>query len=143
MKLKLKIYNYDLFQERVNKSVKNIKFTYFKSSGPGGQHRNKVETAARATDSITGFVAEATDSKSQLRNKQEAWKKLVLKIIDHYQQIDMDEGFGRVLGEERIRTYNEKRNEVIDHRSETRVPYDKALNGEIEPLITAVRLKDK
>ena len=142
MKSKLYIQNYDLFVSRVNKSVNNIKFTFFRASGPGGQHRNKVSTACRATDSITGFSSEATNSKSQLKNKQEAWKKLVLKIIDFYQKMDMDEGFARVLGEKRIRTYNEKRNEVVDHRTGVSVPYNEALDGKIQPLIDSVLLKN-
>lgn len=132
MKIKLKIRNYKLFKKRVDESCSNIKFAFFKSSGPGGQHRNKVETACRATDSITGFASEASDSKSQKANKSKAWTKLVQKIVKHFHDLDIEEGFSLEGIKDRIRTYHEKRNEAVDHRTGVIIPYNKALNGELE-----------
>lgn len=50
--------------------------TYFKSSGPGGQHRNKTETACRIVHPDSGARAEASEHKSQDQNRKAAWKRL-------------------------------------------------------------------
>lgn len=50
--------------------------TPFKSSGPGGQHRNKTATAIRIEHPASGARAEATESRSQDQNKKAAWKRL-------------------------------------------------------------------
>lgn len=57
-----------------------VRFSTFKASGPGGQHRNKVETAVRATHNKTGISVTASDGKSQHQNRKKAWQKLVEKI---------------------------------------------------------------
>lgn len=51
-----------------------------RSSGPGGQHRNKVSTAIRATHEPTGIQAMATERRSQLENKLEALYRLRIKL---------------------------------------------------------------
>jgi len=56
--------------------LKSITIQTFRASGPGGQHRNKVETAVRIIHNPTGIQVSASDSKSQLQNKKEALKKL-------------------------------------------------------------------
>lgn len=50
--------------------------TPFKSSGPGGQHRNKTATAIRIVHPASGARAEATEHKSQAQNKRAAWERL-------------------------------------------------------------------
>lgn len=50
--------------------------TPFRSSGPGGQHRNKTATAIRIVHPASGARAEATEHKSQDQNKKAAWKRL-------------------------------------------------------------------
>ncbi len=50
--------------------------TFFKSSGPGGQHRNKTATAARIVHPASGARAEAAEHKSQDQNRKAAWKRL-------------------------------------------------------------------
>lgn len=48
----------------------------FRSSGPGGQHRNKVETAVRCLHRDSGAVGEAADDRSQLTNRREAFRRM-------------------------------------------------------------------
>ncbi|MEL7147241.1 MAG: peptide chain release factor H [Bacteroidota bacterium] len=56
----------------------DLDYDTFRGSGPGGQHRNKVETAVRVTHRPTGISATSTEYKSQVQNKKEALKKLAL-----------------------------------------------------------------
>lgn len=55
---------------------KDLTETHIRGSGPGGQHRNKVASGVRLVHDASGAVAEATDDKSQERNRIEAWKRL-------------------------------------------------------------------
>jgi len=55
---------------------KDIRIEYYKSRGPGGQRKNKKETAVRIRHIPTGITAIATESRSQVRNRQLALKRL-------------------------------------------------------------------
>ncbi len=55
---------------------KEVLIQPYKASGPGGQHRNKVETAIRLTHIPSGITVESAEFRSQLQNKKRAWKKL-------------------------------------------------------------------
>ncbi len=56
--------------------LKDVQFQTLRASGPGGQHRNKVETAVRATHLPTGLTVIATEHRSQYRNKKLALERL-------------------------------------------------------------------
>ena len=55
---------------------KEVEIQTLRGSGPGGQHRNKVETAVRVIHIPTGLVAMASEHRSQLRNKELALSRL-------------------------------------------------------------------
>lgn len=63
-------------KEQCKPNLSELEFQTFRASGPGGQHRNKVETAVRVTHKPTGLTVTATESRSQHQNKQMAIKKL-------------------------------------------------------------------
>jgi len=60
----------------MNAKVKDIKIEYYRSSGPGGQRKNKKETAVRVRHIPTGITAIATEFRSQARNRALAVKRL-------------------------------------------------------------------
>jgi hypothetical protein len=63
--------------------------TRTRRSGPGGQHRNKVETAVVLADSVTGIVAEASERRSQAENRRVALARLRLALaVSHREPVD-------------------------------------------------------
>jgi protein subunit release factor B len=60
---------------------KEVQFQTLRGTGPGGQHRNKVETAVRATHIPTGITVLATEHRSQYRNKTLALERLRSRLI--------------------------------------------------------------
>ena len=73
--------------ERREKLAPEVEETFFCASGPGGQHRNRTETAVRLKHLPTGInvgvhtiTVTATERRSQARNRDEAWKRLLEKL---------------------------------------------------------------
>jgi peptide chain release factor 1 len=94
---------------------KDLKIEFLKGSGPGGQHRNKRATACRITHLPTGISAEAQDSKSQHRNKANAFLKLSDKLVP-LMKVSAITPRIRENVTDRVRTYHEPDNRVVDHR---------------------------
>ena len=63
-----------------NDLLKEVQIQTMRGSGPGGQHRNKVETAVRITHIPTGITVTATEHRSQLRNKKLALERLQKRL---------------------------------------------------------------
>jgi len=111
----------------------DLKEEHIRGSGPGGQHRNKRFTGVRLTHIETGIAAEATDSKSQKVNKHNAFTKLVHRLIEHWRPVQ-----SIARSDERIRSYDQKRGTVKDHRTGVELPYKDVLDGKIEAFVTAM-----
>lgn len=60
--------------------AKMVRIDFFRASGPGGQHRNKSETAVRLTHLPTGIVVTATESRSRHINLKQAFARLEAKL---------------------------------------------------------------
>ncbi|MDP6850063.1 MAG: peptide chain release factor-like protein [Planctomycetota bacterium] len=59
---------------------KESRVTFFRSGGPGGQHRNKVETAVRIFHPPSGITVTSTERRSQFENRELAWERLIQKL---------------------------------------------------------------
>jgi protein subunit release factor B len=64
-------------------SDKDIDIEYYRASGPGGQRRNKKDTAVRAVHRPTGIVAVAAESRYRSRNLKNALERLTRKVEEH------------------------------------------------------------
>ena len=121
-----------------------------KSSGAGGQHINKTESAVRLTHLPTGIVVECQEERSQFKNRDKAMKMLRAKLFDikrREQETKIASARRDQVGtgdrSERIRTYNYPQNRVTDHRiGLTLYKLDKMLDGNISELLEALAAED-
>ena len=124
----------------------DLEIETIKSSGAGGQHINKTESAIRLIHKPTGVVVECQDERSQFKNKDKAMKLLKTKLFDMKQR-EQDEKIaserksqvGTGDRSERIRTYNFPQGRVTDHRiGLTLYSLENFLNGDLDGMIDAL-----
>lgn len=122
----------------------------YRSSGAGGQHVNKTESAIRITHLPTGTVVECQDERSQYKNKDRAMKILRSRLLEAEREKQnekiADERRSQVgTGDrsERIRTYNFPQGRVSDHRiGLTLYKIDAVMNGDLDEIIDALITAD-
>jgi len=66
--------------------ARECEITFHRASGPGGQHRNKVETAVRVLHLPTRLIARASERRSREQNRREALRRLAEKIAARYRR---------------------------------------------------------
>lgn len=130
---------------------KDLKIDTYRSSGAGGQHVNKTESAIRITHLPTGIIVACQDERSQIKNRERAMSILRSKLYDYYQgQIESEykqerkNQVGTGDRSERVRTYNYPQGRVTDHRvNVTSYNLEGVLNGDLDMFIDALTLKDR
>ena len=128
----------------------DLQIDTFRSSGAGGQHINKTESAIRITHIPTGTVVECQDERSQHKNKDKAMKILRSRILEAEREKQNSEIAGERRSQvgtgdrsERIRTYNYPQGRVSDHRiGLTLYKLEAILNGDLDELIDALITAD-
>ena len=129
----------------------DIRVDVYRSSGAGGQKVNKTETAIRITHFPTGIVVTCQDERSQLKNKDKAFKVRRSRLYDFYSsqnQAAYDEHRKSLVGRgdrsERIRTYNFPQGRVTDHRIGLSLfSIDTFMMGDIEEMIEALTVAER
>jgi len=124
----------------------DIKTDTFRSSGPGGQNVNKVETAIRITHLPSGIVVTSQTQRSQAQNRERAMAILRAKLAE----IEREKALGQITSErkaqigtgervEKIRTYNFPQDRITDHRiGKSWQRIEKIMDGNLEPIIEAL-----
>ena len=129
---------------------KDLRIDVFRSSGPGGQSVNTTDSAVRITHLPSGLVVSQQDQKSQLQNKLKAMEVLRARLLDAKiaeQEAQRSRMRKTQVGtgdrSAKIRTYNFPQSRVTDHRiGLTLHDIDRVLDGDIGPLIEALRMAD-
>lgn len=130
----------------INIDPGDLQIDTFRSSGAGGQHVNKTESAIRITHLPTGTVVECQDERSQYKNKDRAMKILASHLYEAERARQMSERaaerksqVGTGMRNERIRTYNFPQGRVTDHRiGLTLYKIDRIMDGELDELIDSL-----
>ena len=131
-----------------NIDMKDLQIDTFRSSGAGGQHVNKTESAIRITHLPTGVVVECQDERSQHKNRDRAMKILRSKLYE----AELEKQNAAIAAQrrsqvgsgdrsERVRTYNFPQGRVTDHRLEgdtKNFNIDAVMNGGLDPIIDAL-----
>ena len=122
----------------------DLKVDTFRSSGAGGQHVNKTESAIRITHVPSGVVVESQTERSQHANRDKAMKRLKAMLVEAEiekraaaQAADRKLQVGSGDRSQRIRTYNYPQGRITDHRVDGLTLYDlpNILEGALDPLI--------
>ena len=130
---------------------KDIRIDIFHSGGAGGQNVNKVASAVRITHFPTGIVVTCQDERSQLKNKERAFKVLRSRIYDFYNGQNAkarEENRRSMVGSgdrsERIRTYNFPQSRVTDHRiGLSQYNLEAFMTGDIDSMVEALAIADR
>lgn len=121
----------------------DLRVDTYRSSGAGGQHVNKTDSAVRLTHLPTGIVVECQDERSQHKNRARAMSLLAAKLLAQAQERQTSEQqkerrlqVGTGDRSERIRTYNFPQGRVTDHRINlTLHQLDDIVGGNLSPVI--------
>lgn len=129
----------------------DLKVDTFRSSGAGGQHINKTESAIRITHIPTGVVVECQTERSQIQNRETAMSMLRAKLYEAELQKQVNEQasarksqVGSGDRSEKIRTYNFPQGRITDHRIGLSIyQIDNFLNGDLDEMIDALNAADR
>jgi peptide chain release factor 1 len=129
----------------------DVRVDVYRASGNGGQCVNTTDSAVRLTHEPTGLVVTCQDEKSQIKNKDKAFKVLKARLYD----LEMQKQQEAIAGErrsqvgtgdrsERIRTYNFPQGRVSDHRTgQTIYKLDSFMNGNLDEIIDGLITMDQ
>lgn len=128
-------------------SSDELRIDTYRSSGAGGQHVNKTDSAIRITHLPTGVVVECQDERSQHKNRAKAMALLKTRLLDAEQSKQRQAQaqtrkslVGSGDRSERIRTYNFPQGRLTDHRINlTLYQLNEIMTGELSPVIDALQ----
>ncbi|NLY86953.1 MAG: peptide chain release factor 1, partial [Clostridiales bacterium] len=129
----------------------DVKIDVYRASGNGGQCVNTTDSAVRMTHLPTGIVVTCQDEKSQIQNREKAFRVLKARLYDQKVQEQNDKisadrrsQVGTGDRSERIRTYNFPQGRITDHRINLTVyKLEHFLDGEIDDVVDALITADQ
>ena len=129
----------------------DLKTDTYRSSGAGGQHVNKTESAIRITHIPTGIVVACQEERSQIQNRERAMTMLRAKLFEQQEEERMKKmandrkmQVGTGDRSEKIRTYNYPQGRVTDHRINYSVfQLENFTDGDLDEMIDALITADK
>jgi peptide chain release factor 1 len=132
--------------EGVEINPADLRVDTYRSSGAGGQHVNKTDSAIRITHIPTGVVVECQEERSQHKNRAKAMKLLQSRLLmaeQEKQRVTNAENRRSLVGtgdrSERIRTYNYSQGRVTDHRINlTLYKLPDIMQGDLEDVVNAL-----
>ncbi len=135
----------------VDLNPNDVRVDVYRASGNGGQCVNTTDSAVRLTHIPTGLVVTCQDEKSQIKNKEKAFKVLRARLYDvklQEQNKEISEARKSQVGSgdrsERIRTYNFPQGRVSDHRiGLTLYKLDQFLDGDLDEIIDGLITSDQ
>lgn len=139
--------------EQIDIEIKqsDVKEHVSRSSGPGGQSVNKLNSAVKLEHIPTGITVSMQDEKSQHKNRAKAWRILRSRIYEHHKNIAAAEReserksmIGTGDRSQKIRTYNYPQNRITDHRINLSLyNLEKIMAGDMSRIIKALQQHDR
>ncbi len=129
----------------------DLDVSFFRSSGPGGQNVNKVETAVRILHKPTGVIVSSQKERSQFANRENAMDMLRSRLYEAMQEQQAEsvgsirkEQIGSMERSEKIRTYNFPQDRITDHRIGKKFHnIEKILGGDMDAIVKAFKKTKK
>lgn len=141
----------DIEEEEIDINPADLVIETHRSSGAGGQHVNKTDSAVRITHTPTGISVNCQDGRSQHDNKATALRLIRARVFEEMQErAEAEKGalrrdkIGRGDRSEKIRTYNYPQNRVTDHRiGLTLQQLDRIVEGKLNDVIDALLVEEQ
>lgn len=141
----------DVEEEEIDINPQDLVIETHRSSGAGGQHVNKTDSAVRITHTPTGISVNCQDGRSQHDNKATAMRLIRARVYEELQnRLEAEKGqlrrdkVGTGDRSEKIRTYNYPQNRVTDHRiGLTLQQLDRIVEGKMEDVVEALLAEEQ
>lgn len=129
----------------------DVRVDVYRASGNGGQCVNTTDSAVRLTHEPTGLVVTCQDEKSQIKNKDKAFKVLKSRLYELEMKKQQDEIAGERKSQvgsgdrsERVRTYNFPEGRISEHRTGTTIyKLESFMNGNMDEIIDGLITQDQ
>ena len=136
----------DVEEEIIEIPDSDLTIETHRSSGAGGQHINKTDSAVRIVHIPTGITVNCQDGRNQIANKETAMKIIKARVYQYYKEKkEEEEGairrskIGTGDRSEKIRTYNYPQNRVSDHRIGLTInQLDRIMEGKLDDIVNAL-----
>jgi len=129
-------------EAKIDIKPEDLEITFFRSSGPGGQNVNEVETAVRVLHKPSGLIVSCQSERSQFKNREKAIEMLKTKLYEAKWSADQGkiseerrQQIGTADRSEKIKTYNFPQDRLTDHRYKKNFHnLEKIMEGELDDI---------